>query len=233
MHIISHRSCEALVIFRMCRCLCLERSVLEDNKDLENMLTEFQMPTMKYGTLKIAGFGETKHVQTYLFKIIKPWYILSLNAVLNRLLFYKGQVRIYWVEKLRFIFVLFQKLNLWGCVFKKCTIYLNQNCLIFQLKVIFLYIWSKLLLFPPYICKMNFKLGPGMHIQITSAQKSHPLNSFFYSYYFLTTQIYRYSSVIQCFNKQKSCTCELCSINPLKLFKISFFYLTDKNWGVL
>ncbi|XP_037542079.1 dipeptidyl peptidase 4, partial [Nematolebias whitei] len=33
-----------------------ELSVLEDNKDLENMLSEFQMPTMKYGTLKIAGF---------------------------------------------------------------------------------------------------------------------------------------------------------------------------------
>uniref|UniRef100_A0A671YH73 Fibroblast activation protein, alpha n=1 Tax=Sparus aurata TaxID=8175 RepID=A0A671YH73_SPAAU len=30
--------------------------VLEDNKDLENILSEFQMPTMKYGTLKIAGF---------------------------------------------------------------------------------------------------------------------------------------------------------------------------------
>ncbi|XP_013856963.1 dipeptidyl peptidase 4 [Austrofundulus limnaeus] len=33
-----------------------ELSVLEDNKDLENILSEFQMPTMKYGTLKIAGF---------------------------------------------------------------------------------------------------------------------------------------------------------------------------------
>lgn len=31
-------------------------SILEDNKDLENILTEFQMPTMKYGTIKIAGF---------------------------------------------------------------------------------------------------------------------------------------------------------------------------------
>uniref|UniRef100_M4AAQ8 Fibroblast activation protein, alpha n=1 Tax=Xiphophorus maculatus TaxID=8083 RepID=M4AAQ8_XIPMA len=31
-------------------------SILEDNKDLENLLSEFQMPTMKYGTVKIAGF---------------------------------------------------------------------------------------------------------------------------------------------------------------------------------
>uniref|UniRef100_A0A3P9NQ78 Fibroblast activation protein, alpha n=1 Tax=Poecilia reticulata TaxID=8081 RepID=A0A3P9NQ78_POERE len=31
-------------------------SILEDNKELENLLTEFQMPTMKYGTVKIAGF---------------------------------------------------------------------------------------------------------------------------------------------------------------------------------
>ncbi|PWA31144.1 hypothetical protein CCH79_00002825, partial [Gambusia affinis] len=35
-----------------------ELSILEDNKDLENLLSEFQMPTMKYGTVKIAGFGE-------------------------------------------------------------------------------------------------------------------------------------------------------------------------------
>uniref|UniRef100_A0A3B5MWS0 Fibroblast activation protein, alpha n=1 Tax=Xiphophorus couchianus TaxID=32473 RepID=A0A3B5MWS0_9TELE len=33
-----------------------ELSILEDNKDLENLLSEFQMPTMKYGTVKIAGF---------------------------------------------------------------------------------------------------------------------------------------------------------------------------------
>ncbi|XP_017279899.1 dipeptidyl peptidase 4 [Kryptolebias marmoratus] len=33
-----------------------ELLVLEDNKDLENILSEFQMPTMKYGTLRIAGF---------------------------------------------------------------------------------------------------------------------------------------------------------------------------------
>lgn len=36
-----------------------ELSILEDNKRLENILSEFQMPTMKYGTLKIAGYGET------------------------------------------------------------------------------------------------------------------------------------------------------------------------------
>lgn len=34
----------------------VELSVLEDNKDLENVLSQFQMPTMKYGTFKIAGF---------------------------------------------------------------------------------------------------------------------------------------------------------------------------------
>uniref|UniRef100_A0A665UG95 Dipeptidyl peptidase 4-like n=1 Tax=Echeneis naucrates TaxID=173247 RepID=A0A665UG95_ECHNA len=31
-------------------------SVLEDNKELEKILSEFQMPKMHYGTLKIAGF---------------------------------------------------------------------------------------------------------------------------------------------------------------------------------
>lgn len=35
-----------------------EISVLEDNKALENILSEFQMPTMQYGTLRVAGFGE-------------------------------------------------------------------------------------------------------------------------------------------------------------------------------
>lgn len=39
-----------------------ELAVLEDNKDLENVLSEFQMPKMQYGTLKVAGFGETIHV---------------------------------------------------------------------------------------------------------------------------------------------------------------------------
>uniref|UniRef100_A0A3Q4AK85 Uncharacterized protein n=1 Tax=Mola mola TaxID=94237 RepID=A0A3Q4AK85_MOLML len=33
-----------------------ELAVLEDNKDLENILSEFQMPKMQYGTLRIAGF---------------------------------------------------------------------------------------------------------------------------------------------------------------------------------
>lgn len=37
-------------------------SILEDNKELENILTEFQMPTMQYGTLKVAGFGETIYI---------------------------------------------------------------------------------------------------------------------------------------------------------------------------
>ncbi|XP_077473310.1 dipeptidyl peptidase 4 [Stigmatopora argus] len=31
-------------------------STLEENKEIENILTEFQMPTMKYGTFKISGF---------------------------------------------------------------------------------------------------------------------------------------------------------------------------------
>ncbi|XP_072300448.1 dipeptidyl peptidase 4 [Eucyclogobius newberryi] len=34
----------------------VELSVLEDNKELENVLSEFHMPTMKYGTFKVAGF---------------------------------------------------------------------------------------------------------------------------------------------------------------------------------
>ncbi|XP_068560103.1 dipeptidyl peptidase 4 [Cebidichthys violaceus] len=33
-----------------------ELSVLEENKELENILSEFQMPTMQHGTLKIAGY---------------------------------------------------------------------------------------------------------------------------------------------------------------------------------
>uniref|UniRef100_A0A8C9ZJ26 Fibroblast activation protein, alpha n=1 Tax=Sander lucioperca TaxID=283035 RepID=A0A8C9ZJ26_SANLU len=33
-----------------------ELAVLEDNKELENILSEFQMPTMQYGTLKVAGY---------------------------------------------------------------------------------------------------------------------------------------------------------------------------------
>lgn len=38
-----------------------ELDVLENNKDLKNVLSEFQMPRMKYGSLKVAGFGETKY----------------------------------------------------------------------------------------------------------------------------------------------------------------------------
>ncbi|XP_026151616.1 dipeptidyl peptidase 4 isoform X2 [Mastacembelus armatus] len=33
-----------------------ELSILEDNSALENILSEFQMPTMQYGTLRVAGF---------------------------------------------------------------------------------------------------------------------------------------------------------------------------------
>ncbi|XP_049449959.1 dipeptidyl peptidase 4 [Epinephelus fuscoguttatus] len=33
-----------------------ELAVLEENKELESILSEFQMPTMQYGTLKIAGY---------------------------------------------------------------------------------------------------------------------------------------------------------------------------------
>nr|XP_057937865.1 dipeptidyl peptidase 4 isoform X2 [Doryrhamphus excisus] len=35
---------------------CYEMSTLEDNQDLDNILKEFHMPTMKYGTFKVAGF---------------------------------------------------------------------------------------------------------------------------------------------------------------------------------
>lgn len=37
-----------------------ELAILEDNKELENILSEFKMPKMQYGTLRIAGFGEEK-----------------------------------------------------------------------------------------------------------------------------------------------------------------------------
>uniref|UniRef100_A0A8C2WN83 Fibroblast activation protein, alpha n=1 Tax=Cyclopterus lumpus TaxID=8103 RepID=A0A8C2WN83_CYCLU len=33
-----------------------ELSILEDNNELQNILSEFQMPTMRYGTLKVAGY---------------------------------------------------------------------------------------------------------------------------------------------------------------------------------
>uniref|UniRef100_A0A8C2WX48 Fibroblast activation protein, alpha n=1 Tax=Cyclopterus lumpus TaxID=8103 RepID=A0A8C2WX48_CYCLU len=35
---------------------CYELSILEDNNELQNILSEFQMPTMRYGTLKVAGY---------------------------------------------------------------------------------------------------------------------------------------------------------------------------------
>lgn len=34
-------------------------ATLEENKEIENILQQFQMPTMKYGTFNIAGFGKT------------------------------------------------------------------------------------------------------------------------------------------------------------------------------
>lgn len=35
-----------------------ELAVLQDNTDLENILSEFKMPTMQRATLRVAGFGE-------------------------------------------------------------------------------------------------------------------------------------------------------------------------------
>lgn len=37
-----------------------ELDVLQDNAELQTVLSQFQMPTMQYGTIKIAGFGGTK-----------------------------------------------------------------------------------------------------------------------------------------------------------------------------
>lgn len=37
-----------------------ELKVLQDNAELQNVLSQFQMPTMQYGTIRIAGFGETE-----------------------------------------------------------------------------------------------------------------------------------------------------------------------------
>lgn len=48
-----------------------EISVLEDNKELENILSDFQKPTMKYGTFKVAGFGETILLITFVIIIFK------------------------------------------------------------------------------------------------------------------------------------------------------------------
>lgn len=45
-------------------CVFLELAVLEDNKELRDTLSEFQMPTVQYGTLKIAGFGEILSADT-------------------------------------------------------------------------------------------------------------------------------------------------------------------------
>lgn len=44
--------------------------MLQDNKELENVLSEFQMPKMQYGTLRVAGFGETVQFEK-IFRIIK------------------------------------------------------------------------------------------------------------------------------------------------------------------
>lgn len=48
----------------------LELEVLQDNKELENVLSEFQMPKMQYGTLRVAGFGETMQFEK-IFRIIE------------------------------------------------------------------------------------------------------------------------------------------------------------------
>lgn len=37
-----------------------ELGVLQDNAELQSVLSQFQMPTMQYGTIRVAGFGETK-----------------------------------------------------------------------------------------------------------------------------------------------------------------------------
>lgn len=60
-----------LVLMQFPRCLCSyvcffllfppkELKVLQDNAELQNVLSQFQMPTMQYGTIRIAGFGETE-----------------------------------------------------------------------------------------------------------------------------------------------------------------------------
>lgn len=48
----------------------LELEVLQDNKELENVLSEFQMPKMQYGTLRVAGLGETMQFEK-ISRIIK------------------------------------------------------------------------------------------------------------------------------------------------------------------
>lgn len=37
-----------------------ELKVLQDNTELQNILSQFQMPTMQYGSMRIAGFGATE-----------------------------------------------------------------------------------------------------------------------------------------------------------------------------
>ena len=36
----------------------LELKVLEDNSEIQSLLDQFHLPTVRRGTLKIAGFGE-------------------------------------------------------------------------------------------------------------------------------------------------------------------------------
>lgn len=48
----------------------LELEVLQDNKEMENVLSEFLMPKMQYGTLRVAGFGETMQFEK-IFRIIR------------------------------------------------------------------------------------------------------------------------------------------------------------------
>lgn len=50
-----------------------ELAVLRDNEDLKKSLSEFQMPTMKYGTLKIGGFGEKCMLKNPSQKLLKTY----------------------------------------------------------------------------------------------------------------------------------------------------------------
>lgn len=50
-----------------------ELAVLQDNKDLKKSLSEFHMPTMKYGTLKIGGFGEKCMLKNPSQKLLKTY----------------------------------------------------------------------------------------------------------------------------------------------------------------
>lgn len=53
-----------------------ELAILQDNKDLKKSLSEFQMPTMKHGTLKIGGFGEKCMLKNLSQKLLKIMEIL-------------------------------------------------------------------------------------------------------------------------------------------------------------